>query len=144
MSPASSPSADRIPVTSPPLIILLVEDNLHNRLLFSTALRRLGHRVIEASSGEKALLVGTMQAPDLILLDIGLPGVSGLGVAEELRAQPDLRRCPIIAVTGMELSAEEIDKAGIDEVIYKPIKPFELAERVTEWWARHSESRDGA
>lgn len=124
-------------------MILLVEDNLHNRILFGTALRRMGHHVIEATSGEKALLIGTMQEPDLILLDIGLPGVSGLGVAEELRAHPGLRRCPIIAVTGMQLSDQDIEKAGIDDVIYKPIKPFELAERVTAWWAEHNDRQGG-
>jgi CheY-like chemotaxis protein len=116
------------------LLILLVEDNPHNRLLFSMALQEHGHSVIEATSGEKALLVGTLHQPDLILLDIGLPGVSGLSVASELRAQPGLRQAPIIAVTGQPLGDAEMREAGIDDVIYKPINPFDLAARIGEWW----------
>jgi CheY-like chemotaxis protein len=124
------------------LLILLVEDNPHNRLLYSMALQEHGHRVIEAPSGEKALLIGSLQQPDLILLDIGLPGVSGLNVATELRAQPGLRQAPIIAVTAQRLQDAEMQEAGIDDVIYKPVNPFELAARIGDWWDEwHRSSR---
>jgi CheY-like chemotaxis protein len=116
------------------LLILLVEDNPHNRLLYSMALQEHGHSVIEAPSGEKALLVGTLHQPDLILLDIGLPGVSGLSVATQLRAQPGLRQAPIIAVTAQRLQDAEMAEAGIDDVIYKPVNPFDLAARIGDWW----------
>jgi DNA-binding response OmpR family regulator len=59
------------------LRILIVEDNAQSRFLFATALRRAGHEVVEADSGEKAVLLASLYTPDLILLDIGLPGMSG-------------------------------------------------------------------
>jgi CheY-like chemotaxis protein len=117
-----------------PLTILLVEDNPHNRMLFATALREHGHQVFEAPSGEKALLLGSLHEPDLILLDIGLPGVSGLGVATELRARPEFSRCPIIAVTAQRVPQVDLELAGIDHMIQKPVNPFELAGQVSAWW----------
>jgi CheY-like chemotaxis protein len=119
-----------------PLVILLVEDNPHNLFLFSTALREAGHQVIEAHSGEKALLLGSLHGPDLILLDIGLPGMSGKGVAVELRAHPGLADCPIIAVTAQRLEKKDME-VGLDHVIYKPILPKELAQQVEEWYQQH-------
>jgi CheY-like chemotaxis protein len=121
-----------------PLVILLVEDNIHNLFLFSTALREAGHQVIEAQSGEKALLLGSLHAPDLILLDIGLPGMSGQGVAVELREHPGLSRCPIIAVTAQHLELADMRAVGIDHIIHKPILPRDLAREVQEWYDSRS------
>lgn len=123
-----------------PLVILLVEDNPHNLFLFSTALRERGHQVVEANTGEKALLLGALHGPDLILLDIGLPGMSGMGVAAEIRAHPDMVDCPIIAVTAHRLDAQQAGREGIDHVIQKPVLPKELASEVERWW----QDRDAA
>jgi two-component system, LuxR family, sensor kinase FixL len=117
-----------------PLLILLVEDNPHNLFLFSNALRELGHQVVEADSGEKALLLGSSVGPDLVLLDIGLPGMSGYFVADELRAHPELADCPIIAVTAHRLEPRDLAQQGIDHVIQKPVSPRELAAEVEAWW----------
>ncbi|CAN5760740.1 response regulator [soil metagenome] len=126
------------------LLILLVEDNPHNLFLFATALRERGHQVVEANSGEKAILLGALHVPDLVLLDIGLPGMSGRGVASELRAHQEMADCPIIAVTAHRINAEEAARAGIDHVIQKPVLPRDLAEEVEAWWAaRVSEKNDG-
>jgi CheY-like chemotaxis protein len=118
-----------------PLTILLVEDNPHNLFLFSLALREAGHQVIEAHSGEKALLLGSLNEPDLILLDIGLPGMSGQSVAGEIQAYPGLAECPIIAVTAQRLEQREMSELGIDHIIHKPILPKELARQVGEWYS---------
>jgi CheY-like chemotaxis protein len=119
------------------LRILLVEDNAQSRFLFSTALRRAGHEVVEAESGEKAvLLLGSFFTPDLILLDIGLPGMSGRTVVEELRSHPDRQPCPIIAVTGSLLQRSDMARLGLDDVFHKPILPNELVARVDSWWGQ--------
>jgi CheY-like chemotaxis protein len=118
------------------LRILLVEDNAQSRFLFASALRRAGHEVVEAESGEKAVLLGTLYTPDLILLDIGLPGMSGQSVAAELRAHPDMPRSPIIVVTAGRLDAAERERLGLEDVLHKPILPSELADRIDVWWAR--------
>lgn len=125
-----------------PLVILLVEDNPHNRFLFSMALREAGHQVVEAHSGEKALLLGSLHGPDLILLDIGLPGMSGQGVAVELRAHPELADCPIIAVTAHPLRPEELEALGIDHIIQKPVLPRDLTRMVEAWMTEDEERTD--
>jgi CheY-like chemotaxis protein len=122
-------------------VILLVEDNPHVMMLFSTALREAGHKVVEADSGEKALLLGSLHAPDLILLDIGLPGMSGMSVASELREHPALAELPIIAVTARRLTLDEMTEVGIDAAIYKPILPRTFAEEVESWMLRRAEER---
>jgi CheY-like chemotaxis protein len=124
-----------------PLVILLVEDNPHNLFLFSNALRERGHQVIEANTGEKALLLGALHGPDIVLLDIGLPGMSGHGVAAELRAHPELVQCPIIAVTAHRLDPAQAEKEGIDSVIEKPVMPRDLATAVEAWWAENGRDR---
>jgi CheY-like chemotaxis protein len=121
-----------------PLTILLVEDNPHNLFLFSMALREAGHQVIEAHSGEKALLLGSLNKPDLILLDIGLPGMSGQSVAVEIRAHPGLGDCPIIAVTAQRLEQKDMRDLGIDHIIHKPILPRDLTRLVGEWYSGRS------
>jgi DNA-binding response OmpR family regulator len=120
------------------LRILIVEDNAQSRFLFATALRRAGHEVVEADSGEKAVLLASLYTPDLILLDIGLPGMSGRGVAAELHSHPDVPHCPIIAVTGGHISRDERQALGLTDVIYKPVLPSELVARIDEWADRRS------
>jgi CheY-like chemotaxis protein len=121
-----------------PLVILLVEDNPHNLFLFSTALREHGHQVLEANSGEKALMLGALHRPDLVLLDIGLPGMSGHGVAAEIRAHPELADCPIIAVTAQRLDPAAARREGIGHVIEKPVLPDALAAEVDAWWQQQT------
>jgi CheY-like chemotaxis protein len=124
------------------LRILLVEDNAQSRLIFAAALRGAGHEVVEADSGEKAVLVASLYTPDLMLLDIGLPGMSGRGVAAELHAHPDVPRCPIIAVTAGVLEPGEAERLGLVDVIRKPILPSELAARVDAWRNRRTAGDD--
>jgi DNA-binding response OmpR family regulator len=122
------------------LKILLVEDNPHILMLFASALRERGHQVIEADNGEKALLLGSMYGPDLILLDIGLPGMSGMSVASELRGHPAMAECPIIAVTARRLSRADMDEVGIVATIEKPIMPQALADRIEQWWQKRGDA----
>lgn len=82
-------------------IVLVVEDDAALRGMYRTALRMAGYVVQEAANGLEALRVLDADPPDLVVLDLGLPVVSGLTVREELAAQAHTRRIPIVVVTGM-------------------------------------------
>ena len=94
--------------------ILLVDDSLLSRKIASAALVGGGFDVVEAETGEQALDVALSERLDLILLDLGLPGISGYEVARYLRTVPDMQHIPIIAVTGDDTQEafEEAHLAG--------------------------------
>ena len=109
-------------------LILHVEDNPSNRKVVQHILRRTSYRLIEAVNGQEGLEMAMKELPDLILLDIQLPKLSGYEVARRLKADEQLRQIPIIAVTSYALSGDD-DKAieaGCDAYIAKPYKPVEI------------------
>jgi CheY-like chemotaxis protein len=114
------------------IIILVVEDSPVNAKLAVTMLERQGYRVHVVASGEEALDWVAGQLPDLILLDIDLPGIGGCEVAQALRADPATQHIPIIATTGQSL-LEEVERAyasGCDDVITKPLDLRVLQEKI--------------
>ena len=114
--------------------ILIVEDNLINRKVIRAALEPHGYTLIEAIDGEEALEVATSRRPDLIIMDIQLPKVSGLEVVKRLRQMPDFSSIPILAVTAyaMRGDKERFIKAGCDAYLPKPINTRELPRVVAE------------
>lgn len=102
--------------------IAVVEDNLDNRLLVQAILMDT-YEVVEYESGAEALLGIRSERPDLVLLDISLPGLDGLGVLKELRADPALRDLPVIALTAHAMAGdrERYLAAGFDDYFAKPI-----------------------
>jgi two-component system chemotaxis response regulator CheY len=113
--------------------ILLVDDSLLSRKIASAALVGGGFDVLEAENGEEALDVALSEHLDLILLDLGLPGINGYDVARHLRTFPDMQHIPIIAVTGdnTQEAAEEAQMAGINSLIVKPIDRDYLVQTIT-------------
>jgi two-component system chemotaxis response regulator CheY len=113
--------------------ILLVDDSLLSRKIASAALVGGGFDVLEAENGEEALDVALSERLDLILLDLGLPGISGYDVARHLRAFPDMEQIPIIAVTGDDTqeAVEEAQMAGINGLIVKPVDRDHLVQTIT-------------
>ena len=105
--------------------ILLIEDNAQNRYLASFLLEHRGHEVIEAETGPKGLELAERLRPDLILLDIQLPGMDGHAVARSLKADAALRAIPIIAVTSYAMAGDrdKCREAGAEGYIEKPINP---------------------
>jgi len=105
--------------------ILLIEDNVQNRYLTKFLLEQHGHEVHQAETGPKGLEMAVSVRPDLILLDIQLPGMDGHTVARTLKADPDLRLIPIIAVTSYAMvgDRETCLAAGAEGYIEKPINP---------------------
>ena len=114
--------------------ILIVEDNPQNMRLFEMTLRPKGYRLLTATDGEEALDMATRDKPDLIIMDIYLPKVSGLEVTKRLRQMPAFNHVPIIAVTAhaMKGDKEKIIEAGCDAYLPKPINTRQLPEVVTE------------
>lgn len=103
--------------------ILYIEDNAENRLLVRRVLEAEGYVVVEATDGPSGLEVAARKEPDLILLDINLPGVDGYDLAQKFREMPEIKQAPILAVTAnvMKGDRERTLEAGCDGYIPKPI-----------------------
>src|SRR5690349_3596630 len=101
--------------------ILIIEDNEQNLYLETFILQKNGHEVIQARNGENGIALAERMAPDLILLDIQLPGMDGYHVAEELRKKPRIANIPIIAVTSYAMTGdrERILEAGCTSYLEK-------------------------
>ncbi|MGQ0649639.1 MAG: response regulator [Gemmatimonadaceae bacterium] len=106
-------------------IVLLVEDNEDNRIVYSTILRHHGYRTVEAVDGEEGIAKATELRPDLVILDISLPRIDGWGVAQQLRAAPETAHVPMLALTA-HASPGDRDRArreGFDGYLAKPCDP---------------------
>ncbi len=105
--------------------ILLIEDNEQNRYLLTFLLEQRGHEVVPAMTGLQGLELATKVRPDLILLDIQLPGMDGYAVARALKSDPRLKSVPIVAVTSYAMvgDREKALAAGAEGYIEKPINP---------------------
>jgi len=108
--------------------ILHVEDNPANRMIVRDLLEFQGYQVLEVTNGEEALAAAERERPDLILMDIQLPRISGLEATKRIKAREDLRCIPIIAVTSFALSGDDQKAAvaGCDGYIAKPYRPRDL------------------
>lgn len=119
--------------------ILIVEDNDLNMKLFNDLLRAHGYETIQTNDGVDAMKLARSERPDLILMDIQLPEVSGLEVAKWLKADDALRSIPIVAVTAFAMKGDEekIRRGGCEDYIAKPIKVASFVETVR----RHLKNR---
>ncbi len=112
--------------------ILYIEDNFENRLFVRRVLEALGFELIEAEDGLTGIEVAQAKMPDLILMDIGLPGIDGLETTSRLKQDPDLQNIPVIALTAnaMQGDAEQCFAAGCDGYLTKPIGVTALREQI--------------
>ncbi len=112
--------------------ILVVDDEAPIREYESGLLAELGHEVLTASDGVEAVRIAREQQPDLLLLDIMMPEMSGIEVCQQLRADPRTRHIRIIVVSGLDSkrALEESIIAGADDFLAKPIHALELMVRV--------------
>lgn len=103
--------------------ILVVEDQEDNRRIIRDLLMSVGYELIEAADGEAGVRLAESERPDLILMDIQLPGISGLAASKTIKEDDVLRSIPIIAVTAFAMKGDEdkIRDAGCDAYIAKPI-----------------------
>jgi len=108
--------------------ILIVEDNPPNMRLIEMVLRDKGYTLLKATDGDEALEVAFRELPDLVIMDIQLPKLSGLEVTKKLRETPAFSHIPIIAITAyaMKGDKEGIIESGCDAYVSKPINTREL------------------
>ncbi len=126
-----------------PARILLIEDNAHNRYLTSFLLETAGHQVLQAENGPEGLARAAAERPDLILIDIQLPGMDGHEVTRQIKTDPALRATPVVAVTSYAMAGdrERCLEAGAEGYIEKPINPDTFVEEV-ERFLRPSSATD--
>ena len=108
--------------------ILYVEDNEANRMIVRDLLKRTKYALIEAHDGEAGVAAALDQRPDLILMDIQLPKLSGLDAIRRIRADAAMAATPIVAITSFALSGDDVKakEAGATAYLAKPYSPFEL------------------
>jgi two-component system cell cycle response regulator DivK len=122
--------------------VLIIEDNAANMKLSSLLLRNVGHNVVCAEDAETGLILARSDNPDLILMDIQLPGMDGLAATTVLKRDPATGAIPIIALTAMAMKddQEKIKMAGCDAYIAKPLRYQELYAAVDELLAGKASS----
>jgi two-component system, cell cycle response regulator DivK len=115
--------------------ILVVEDQEDNRKIIRDLLSASGYQSVEATTGDQGLALAERERPDLILMDIQLPGMDGYEVTRRIKANPDLAHIPIIAVTSYALSGDD-QKAyasGCNGYVTKPFSPRQLLAKIKEY-----------
>ena len=113
-------------------VILIVEDNEKNLKLVRDVLQVKGYETLEAGTGEDGVRIAAERIPDLILMDIQLPGINGIEALKILRRNPATAAIPVIAVTAsvMQQDRNLITEAGFDAYIGKPLNLKEFLESV--------------
>ena len=123
-----------------PSLILVVEDNERSSKLFRDVLRATGYRTVEATTGDEAVELALRQAPDLVLMDIRLPGGDGVEALGRLRGDGRTASIPVVAVTAQAMQGDRTRflEAGFDGYLSKPVDIGELVDTV----ARHCAERE--
>jgi two-component system cell cycle response regulator DivK len=108
--------------------ILVVEDQEDLRGVLRDLLTGSGFEVVEAADGQTGVAKARSERPDLILMDIQLPGIDGYEAARQIKAAPDLQATPIIAVSSLAMKGDEqkARAAGCDDYVTKPYSPMQL------------------
>jgi two-component system cell cycle response regulator DivK len=112
--------------------VLVVEDNLQNLKLATLVLQKAGYAVLSAASGEAGLRIAREERPELVLMDVQMPGMDGLTVTKLLRGSPETAKMKVIALTALAMKgdAERILSAGFDGYLAKPFQYHELIDLV--------------
>lgn len=121
-----------------PLTVLLVEDGEDARLIYSTFLRHQGFRVIEATDGDEGIRLARANGPDLILMDLSLPGVDGWNATQALKQDPATAYVPVVALTAHARRGDRgrAQEVGFDGYLTKPIGPRAVAAEVERFIGR--------
>jgi DNA-binding response OmpR family regulator len=114
-------------------MILIVEDEVTTAQLVKLVLKKQGYRVMTAATGPEALRLADDLVPDLVLLDIVLPGMDGFQVCQYIRKNPRTATIPIIMFSGLDRPADQRNafNAGGDDYLTKPVKMADLLEKIS-------------
>jgi CheY-like chemotaxis protein len=119
-------------------LILLVEDNEDNRIVYSTILKHFGYEVIEALNGEEGIAKARTQKPNLVLMDISIPVIDGWEATQVLKHDPATKHIPVIALTAHALASdrEKAMEVGCDGYLAKPCEPRAVVAEVQRFLGR--------
>ena len=117
------------------MIILYVEDNFENKLFVRRVIESMGHEMIEAETGLDSLMIAAERTPDLILMDVNIPGMDGLETTVKFKQNPKLSHIPIIALTAnaMKGDKERCLEAGCDGYMQKPVGVSDLRRQIQQY-----------
>ena len=112
--------------------VLIVEDNDKNMKLARDVLQAKGYQTLEAETGEEGVRLAKERKPDLVLMDIQLPGINGIEAFKQIRADPKTARIPVVALTASVTPTDrsQITAAGFDAFVGKPINLKEFLDTV--------------
>ncbi len=118
--------------------ILYVEDNFENKLFVRRVIESMGHEMLEAETGLDSLTMAAEEMPDLILMDINIPGMDGLETTTKLKQNPQLAHIPVIALTAnaMKGDKERCLAAGCDGYMQKPVGVSDLRREIQQYAVR--------
>jgi two-component system cell cycle response regulator DivK len=118
--------------------VLVVEDDLDNRRIVVKVLTSAGHQMLEATDGASAIAVARREHPDVIIMDLALPGMDGWEASRRLKADPQTADIPIIALTAFAMRGDEerAREAGCDAYLSKPCRPQAIRDAVQRFLER--------
>ena len=118
-----------------PRVVLVVDDHEDNRRILRDLLASAGYEVVEATTGDDGVAMAKARTPDLILMDIQLPGIDGYEATRRIKADDALRRIPLIVVTSYALSGDDAKAlaAGADAYVAKPFSPRAMLAKIREY-----------
>lgn len=122
------------------MLILYVEDNFENKLFVRRVIESMGHQMIEAETGLDSLKIAAQKMPDLVLMDVNIPGMDGLETTVRFKADPNLAHIPVVALTAnaMKGDRERCLAAGCNGYMQKPVGVSDLRREI----ARYSKKSD--
>ena len=115
--------------------VLVIDDHEDNRRILRDLLTSAGYEVVEATTGEDGVASAETRSPDLILMDIQLPGIDGYEATRRIKGNDALRRIPLIVVTSYALSGDDAKAfaAGADAYVAKPFSPRAMLAKIREY-----------
>lgn len=126
------------------MLILYVEDNFENKLFVRRVIESMGHEMLEAETGMDSLVIAAERIPDLILMDVNIPGMDGLETTAKMKQNPRLAHIPVIALTAnaMKGDKERCLAAGCDGYMQKPVGVSDLRREITRYSALKENAND--
>lgn len=119
-------------MTSDQKTVLIAEDNEDNRIVYSAMLEHFGYRVVYSTNGREVKDLAIKEEPDVILMDVSLPGMDGWAATEGLKRDPTTSGIPVIAITARARAEDRIraEEVGCSSYLSKPVEPRRVLEEV--------------